>query len=109
MCPVVGHTQLSALRVFLSTSCLYPLLSQMGQSSSGGPGTLNLGHPLGWLREVPYGVERVGAGSQGLGSGPSCSYHSLLNEHLFVEVLLCAHHWENISEQDLIPPCLELL
>ena len=55
MCTMVGHTQLPALRVFLSgcpglsqplvSLCL--LLSQMGQSSGGGPGELNLGQPLG--------------------------------------------------------------
>ena len=74
------------------------LLCQVEQSSSGGLGELDLGQPLGWLREVPCDMERVGAGSQGLGSGPSGSYHSLLTDHVLVEGLLCAHHWGNTSE-----------
>lgn len=61
-----------------------------------------------WDGFMRYCVERVGAGRQGLCSVPSCSYHSLLMEHVFVEVLPCAH-WENTSEQDLVPSCLELL
>lgn len=37
-----------------------------------------------------------------LGSGPSCHYHSVHTEHILVEFLLCAHHWENTSEQTLL-------
>lgn len=73
MCPMVKYTEPPAARVFLSgcpglsqplvSLCL--LLSQTGQSSSGGPGELDLGQPLGDLVRCLMAWREWGQGVKG--------------------------------------------